>query len=85
MRRFIATLPRDALAGLLLAAIAIPEQLATANWPASPPKPACSPSCRRRAGFAMFGTNRFLSAGADSTIASIFAGGLAVAGCQRFA
>lgn len=78
MRRFIATLPRDALAGLLLAAIAIPEQLATAKLAGLAPQTGLFTFLAGALGFAVFGTNRFLSAGADSTIASIFAGGLAV-------
>ncbi|MDR3535734.1 MAG: SulP family inorganic anion transporter, partial [Acetobacteraceae bacterium] len=78
MRRFIASLPRDALAGLLLAAIAIPEQLATAKLAGLAPEAGLFTFLAGAVGFAVFGTNRFLSAGADSTIAPIFAGGLAV-------
>nr|WP_294529713.1 SulP family inorganic anion transporter [uncultured Rhodopila sp.] len=70
-------LPRDALAGLLLAAIAIPEQLATARLAGMPPEAGMFTFAAGAIGFAVFGTNRFLSAGADSTIAPIFAGGLA--------
>ena len=70
-------LPRDALAGLLLAAIAIPEQLATARLAGMPPEAGLFTFAAGAIGFAVFGTNRFLSAGADSTIAPIFAGGLA--------
>jgi MFS superfamily sulfate permease-like transporter len=70
-------LPRDALAGLLLAAIAIPEQLATARLAGMPPEAGLFSFAAGAIGFAVFGTNRFLSAGADSTIAPIFAGGLA--------
>ena len=69
-------LPRDALAGLLLAAIAIPEQLATARLAGMPPEAGLLTFAAGAIGFAVFGTNRFLSAGADSTIAPIFAGGL---------
>jgi SulP family sulfate permease len=71
-------LPRDALAGLLLAAIAIPEQLATARLAGLPPEAGLFTFAAGAVGFAVFGTNRFLSAGADSTIAPIFAGGLAM-------
>ncbi len=71
-------LPRDALAGLLLAAIAIPEQLATARLAGMPPQAGMFTFAAGAVGFAIFGTNRFLSAGADSTTASIFAGGLAM-------
>nr|WP_294511536.1 SulP family inorganic anion transporter [uncultured Rhodopila sp.] len=81
-------LPRDALAGLLLAAIAIPEQLATARLAGMPPEAGLFTFAAGAIGFALFGTNRFLSAGADSTIAPIFAGGLAAlaaAGSPRYA
>ena len=70
-------LPRDALAGLLLAAIAIPAQLATARLAGMPPESGLFTFAAGAFGFALIGTNRFLSAGADSTIAPIFAGGLA--------
>jgi MFS superfamily sulfate permease-like transporter len=70
-------LPRDALAGLLLAAIAIPAQLATARLAGMPPESGLFTFAAGAFGFAVIGTNRFLSAGADSTIAPIFAGGLA--------
>jgi MFS superfamily sulfate permease-like transporter len=76
MRRMIAGLPQDALVGLLLAAIAIPEQLATARLAGMPPEAGLLTFAAGALGFAIFGTNRFLSAGADSTIAPIFAGGL---------
>ena len=69
---------QDLLAGLLLAAIAIPEQLATARLAGMPPEAGLYTFAAGAVGFAVFGTNRFLSAGADSTIAPIFAGGLAV-------
>lgn len=88
MRRFIVGLPRDALAGLLLVAIAIPEQLATARLAGMPPEAGLVTFIAGAIGFAVFGTNRFLSAGADSTIAPIFAGGLAmiaVAGSPHYA
>jgi sulfate permease, SulP family len=76
-RAQLIALPRDALAGLLLAAIAIPEQLATARLAGLPPEAGLFTFAAGAVGFAVFGTNRFLSAGADSTIAPIFAGGLA--------
>jgi SulP family sulfate permease len=69
-------LSRDALAGLLLAAIAIPEQLATARLAGMPPEAGLLTFAAGAIGFAVFGTTRILSAGADSTIAPIFAGGL---------
>jgi sulfate permease, SulP family len=67
----------DLLAGLLLAAIAVPEQIATARLAGMPPEAGLFTFIAGTIGFAVFGTNRFLSAGADSTIAPIFAGGLA--------
>jgi len=66
------------MAGLLLAAIAIPEQLATARLAGMPPEAGLFTFAAGAIGFAVFGTNRFLSAGADSTTAPIFASGLAM-------
>jgi MFS superfamily sulfate permease-like transporter len=71
---------QDILAGLLLAAIAVPEQLATARLAGMPAEAGLYAFAAGAIGFAVFGTNRFLSAGADSTIAPIFAGGLAAMG-----
>lgn len=71
-------LPSDTLAGLLLAAIAVPEQLATARLAGLPPATGLVAFVAGTLGFAVFGSNRFLSCGADSTIAPIFAGGLAL-------
>jgi SulP family sulfate permease len=79
---------QDGLAGLLLAAIAIPEQLATANLAGLPAEAGLFAFAAGGVGFAIFGTNRFLSAGADSTIAPIFAAGLAAmaaAGSPQYA
>jgi MFS superfamily sulfate permease-like transporter len=73
----IAWLPDDVLAGLLLAAIALPQQLATARLAGMPPATGLIAFIGGTLGFAVFGTNRFLSCGADSTIAPIFAGGIA--------
>ncbi len=70
-------LPHDLIAGLLLAAIAVPEQLATARLAGLPPETGLIAFVAGSLAFAVFGANRFLSAGADSTIAPIFAGGLA--------
>jgi MFS superfamily sulfate permease-like transporter len=78
---------QDALAGLLLAAIAIPEQLATARLAGMPAEAGLFAFAAGGIGFALFGTNRFLSAGADSTIAPIFAGALltmAATGSPRY-
>ena len=70
-------LPSDALAGLLLTAIAIPEQLATARLAGLSPQTGLIAFVAGSVAFAVFGGNRFLSSGADSTIAPILAGGLA--------
>jgi SulP family sulfate permease len=73
-----AWLPGDLMAGLLLAAIALPEQVATARLAGLPPTTGLVAFIAGTLGFAIFGSNRFLSCGADSTIAPIFAGGLAL-------
>ncbi len=67
----------DLLAGLTLAAIAIPEQMATAKLGALPPQAGFVAFIAAGVGFLVFGSNRRLSAGADSTITPIFAGALA--------
>ena len=73
--------PRDLLAGLTLAAIAIPEQMATARLGGFPPEDGFAAFVAAALAFAIFGSSRVLSAGADSTITPIFAGGLlAIAG-----
>ncbi|MBR1125320.1 SulP family inorganic anion transporter [Bradyrhizobium lablabi] len=69
-------LPGDLIAGLTLAAIAIPEQMATARLGGFSPQIGFFAFIAGSVGFAMFGANRFLSCGADSTITPIFAGGL---------
>ncbi len=68
----------DLTAGLLLAAIAIPEQLATARLVGMPAQTGLYTFIAGAVGFAVFGTNRYLSVGADTTIAPIIAGGLAM-------
>ncbi|WP_027527603.1 SulP family inorganic anion transporter [Bradyrhizobium sp. Ec3.3] len=73
----IAWLPRDLIAGLMLAAIAIPGQLATARLAGMPPETGLYAFAAGSLAFAAFGANRFMSVAADSTIAPIFAGGLA--------
>jgi SulP family sulfate permease len=72
-----AFLPADLIAGLTLAAIAIPEQMATARLGGFEPQIGFFAFMAGSVGFAMLGSNRFLSCGADSTITPIFAGGLA--------
>jgi sulfate permease, SulP family len=68
----------DLLAATTLAAIAIPEQLATARLAGMPPITGLLSFAAGSVAFAAFGTNRYVSVGADSTIAPIMAGGLAV-------
>ena len=84
----LAWLPRDLLAGIMLAAIAVPGQLATARLAGMPPETGLYAFAAGSLAFAAFGANRFISVGADSTIAPIFAGGLAamsVAGSADYA
>ena len=69
----------DAMAGLTLAAIAVPEQMATARLGNFAPQIGFLAIVAGAIGFAAFGSNRSLSVGADSTITPIFAGGLALA------
>src|SRR5216110_2123584 len=71
-------LPGDLIAGLTLAAIAIPEQMATARLGGFSPQIGFYAFIAGSFGFALLGGNRFLSCGADSTITPIFAGGLAL-------
>ena len=66
----------DLVAGLTLAAIAIPEQMATARLGGFSPEIGFFAFLAGSLAFAFFGNNRFLSCGADSTITPIFAGGL---------
>ncbi len=73
-----AALRCDLIAGLTLAAIAIPEQMATARLGGFPPHIGFFAFVAGSIAFAIFGSNRFLSAGADSTITPIFAGALAL-------
>ena len=71
-------LPGDLIAGLTLAAIAIPEQMATARLGGFSPQIGFFAFIAGSLGFATLGSNRFLSCGADSTITPIFAAGLAL-------
>lgn len=82
-----ASFRRDLAAGLTLAAIAIPEQMATARLGGFPPLTGLFVFVVASLAFAAFGANRQLSAGADSTITTIFAGSLALlaaAGSARY-
>ena len=69
---------RDLIAGLTLAAIAVPEQMATARLAGLPPQFGFFAFLAGSVGFAVFGASRPMSSGADSTIAPIFAGSLAM-------
>src|SRR5262249_39217748 len=71
-------LTRDLVAGLTLVAIAIPEQMATARLGGFSPEIGFFAFVAGSLAFALFGDNRFLSCGADSTITPIFAGSLAL-------
>ena len=68
----------DVVAGLTLAAIGIPEQMATAQLAGLKPAIGLVAFVLATAGFAAVGYRRVISIGADSTIAPIFAGGLAL-------
>jgi sulfate permease, SulP family len=72
-------LTRDLVAGLTLVAVAIPEQMATARLGGFSPEVGFFAFVAGSLAFALFGNNRFLSCGADSTITPIFAGSLALA------
>jgi SulP family sulfate permease len=73
-----ADLNHDLAAGLTLAAIAIPEQMATARLGGFPPQIGFFAFMAGTLAFAAFGSSRLLSIGADSTITPIFAGSLAL-------
>ena len=68
---------RDIAAALALAAIAIPEQIATARLAGAPPATGLLVFTAGSVGFFLLGNNRYISVGADSTIAPIFAAALA--------
>lgn len=71
--------PNDLLAGITVAAIALPEQMATARLGHFPPQIGLLAFVVASLGFFFFGTSRTLSVGADSTITPIFAGALMLA------
>jgi MFS superfamily sulfate permease-like transporter len=68
----------DLAAALALTAVAIPEQLATARLAGVPAATGLLVFAAASLGFFLLGSNRSLSLGADSTIAPIFAGSLAL-------
>jgi len=77
----------DLIAGLTLAAIVIPEQMATARLGGLPPQFGFFAFIAASAAFLVFGSSRFMSVGADSTITPIFFGGLVLiagAGSPQF-
>jgi SulP family sulfate permease len=67
----------DLLAGLTLLVIAVPEQLATSRLAAMPPITGFYAFAAGTALFAFLGSNPQMSVGADSTIAPLFAVGVA--------
>jgi sulfate permease, SulP family len=71
-------LASDLVAGLTLVAVAIPEQMATARLGGFSPEVGFFAFVAGSLAFALFGDNRLLSCGADSTITPIFAGSLAL-------
>lgn len=75
-----AWIPRDATAAVALLAIAVPEQLATARLAGTPPITGLYAFIAATVLFALWGANRQMSVGADSTIAPLFAGALAAIG-----
>lgn len=71
-----AMLPGEGVAALMLLAIAVPEQLATARLMGLPPVTGLVAFIAGTVAFAAFGLSRSLSVGADSTIAPIMAAAL---------
>jgi len=67
----------DALAALTLLAVVVPEQLATSRLAAMPPISAFYAFIAGTVLFALLGSNPQMSVGADSTIAPLFAVGIA--------
>ena len=72
-----ASFARNVVAGLTLAAITLPEQMATAKLGGFAPEIGLYAFIGATVGFALLGASRILTVGADSTITPIFAGGLA--------
>jgi len=73
-----ALLASELVVGLTLAAITIPEQMATAKLAGFAPQVGFYAFIGATIGFAALGASRLITAGADSTISPIFAGSLAV-------
>jgi sulfate permease, SulP family len=67
----------DVLAAVTLLVIAVPEQLATARLAGMPPITGFYAFVAGTALFALLGSNPQMSVGADSTIAPLFAVGIA--------
>jgi high affinity sulfate transporter 1 len=67
----------DALAGLTLVAVALPGQIATARLAGMPASAGLYAFAAGSLAYALLGTNRRLSVGADSTIAPVLATGVA--------
>ena len=74
----LSRLPRDAVAALVLTAIALPGQLATARLMGLPPMTGLFAFAAGALAFVTLGANRYASVAADSTIAPIMAGALAL-------
>ncbi len=77
----------DAVAGMTLLVIAVPEQLATSRLAGMPPVTGFYAFVAGTVLFALLGSNPQLSVGADSTIAPLFAAGVArfaAAGSERY-
>ncbi len=80
-------LTADLIAAVTLLAIAVPEQLATSRLAGMPPITGFYAFGAGAFAFAVIGTNRHVSVGADSTIAPLFAlsvGRLAMANSTRY-
>jgi high affinity sulfate transporter 1 len=73
----MAWLVGDIVAGITLVAIAIPEQMATAQLAGMPIQTGLYAFIAGGLAIAIFGSSRQMSVGADSTIAPIFAAGVA--------
>src|ERR1700680_3148301 len=69
--------PADVLAAVTLLVIAVPEQLATSRLAGMPPITGFYAFVRGTVAVALLGSNPQMSVGADSTIAPLFAVGIA--------